>query len=146
MLSRAVFVMVLIMSTIVTALGQDTGSEPWKEHQLMPPAILAQLINDSSARQPVILSIGTGALIKGSIDMGEAKNPAQLNNLEFQLSKLSRDTAIVIYCGCCPFQHCPNIRPAFDLLNKMKFVNHKLLHLPKNIKADWINNGYPLNQ
>ena len=52
---------------------------------------------------------------------------------------------IVIYCGCCPFKDCPNIRPAFSLLNSMKFTNHKLLNLPLNLKTDWINHGYPMS-
>ena len=52
---------------------------------------------------------------------------------------------IVIYCGCCPFEHCPNIRPAFNLLNEMGFTNQKLLSLQKNIKADCIDKGYPVS-
>jgi len=50
----------------------------------------------------------------------------------------------VIYCGCCPFEHCPNVRPAFQLLNEMKFTNQKLLNLSTNLKTDWIDKGYPV--
>ncbi|HCS20823.1 MAG TPA: hypothetical protein DIW47_09730 [Bacteroidetes bacterium] len=58
---------------------------------------------------------------------------------------MSRDAEIIIYCGCCPFSDCPNIRPAFEVLNELKFTNPKLLNLPKNLKADWIDKGYPMN-
>lgn len=136
----------LIIGISVSSIGQVSNTEPWTENQLMPPAELAKLINDGNAHQPVVFSIGPGAIVKGSIDIGPAKEKDNLKTLKQQLSKLPKDTAIVIYCGCCPFQHCPNIRPAFELLNKMKFTNHKLLNLPKNIKVDWINKGFPMNK
>jgi thiosulfate/3-mercaptopyruvate sulfurtransferase len=82
-------------------------------------------------------------LLKGSIDIGPANNKANLDKLKQFLTKEKKDRSIVIYCGCCPFEHCPNIRPAFILLNEMKFTNHKLLALQHNIKIDWINKGYP---
>ena len=43
-----------------------------------------------------------------------------------------------------PYKNCPNVRPAFTLLNEMKFTNHKLLDLPANLKVDWIDKGYPM--
>ena len=60
-----------------------------------------------------------------------------------QLKKLPKNKRVVIYCGCCPFEHCPNVRPAIQLLKQMKFTNYRLLDLPKNIKIDWIDKGYP---
>jgi len=65
--------------------------------------------------------------------------------LKQELDKLPRDANVVVYCGCCPFAVCPNIRPAFALLNEMKFKNQKLLNLPKNIKVDWIDHDYPVS-
>ncbi|MDE3237269.1 MAG: rhodanese-like domain-containing protein [Bacteroidota bacterium] len=120
--------------------------EPWKPSQLIEPADLAKTIQDPQAKKPVIISVGPGAVIKGSIDMGMASNEKNLAKLKELLSKYDKNTNIVIYCGCCPFVHCPNIRPAFSLLNEMQFTNHKLLDLSTNVKVDWINKGYPLNQ
>ena len=117
--------------------------EPWTAKQLMAPADLAAMINDPNAKKPVILCVGPGALIKGSLDMGPANEKINLEKLKQQLSKLPRDTNVVIYCGCCPFEHCPNIRPAFNLLNEMKFSNAHLLNLEHNIKTDWVAKGYP---
>lgn len=59
-------------------------------------------------------------------------------------NNLNRNTEIVLLCGCCPFEHCPNIRPSFELMNEMKFTNHKLLNLSHNLKVDWIDKGYPM--
>ena len=143
---RLLLTFLLIVEITASSIGQTINTEPWTENQLMPPAELAKLINDRDAHLPIVFSIGPGAIVKGSIDIGPAKEKDNLKKLKQQLSKLPKDTAIVIYCGCCPFQHCPNIRPAFELLNKMKFTNHKLLNLPKNIKVDWIDKGFPKNE
>lgn len=118
--------------------------EPWKKEQLMEPSELATIINNSQATQPFIYSVGPGANIKGSIEMGSAQEKENLDKFQTALSTLDKNTEIVILCGCCPFEHCPNIRPAFELLNELKFTNHKLLNLPHNLKVDWIDKGYPM--
>jgi hypothetical protein len=120
-------------------------SEPWTPNQLILPADLASIIRQPAAVQPLIICVGPGALIKGSVDIGPANDTANLAKLSQLLATEKKDRNIIIYCGCCPFEHCPNIRPAFMLLNKMKFTNHKLLDLAHNLKVDWINKGYPTN-
>jgi thiosulfate/3-mercaptopyruvate sulfurtransferase len=124
--------------------GQKGYNEPWTEDQLLAPADLAKIISDPHAKQPVIFSVGPGAVIKGSIDIGPARDKENLDKLKKQLLALPKDADIIIYCGCCPFEHCPNVRPAFSLLNEMQFTHHKLLNLEHNIKVDWISKGYPV--
>jgi thiosulfate/3-mercaptopyruvate sulfurtransferase len=119
--------------------------EPWRPDQLMAPKELAAIINSSAELKPLIISIGPSGLIKDAVDIGPAHEKQNLNKLKKLLSKEKKDRKIVIYCGCCPFQNCPNIRPAFSLLNSMKFTKHKLLDMPHNLKTDWINYGYPMN-
>ncbi len=135
--------LVFIIAACASAVQKEN---PWTENQLMQPAELAALINDSSANQPLIISIGPAGLIKNSIDIGPGKEKENIDKLRKELSNIPKDKAIVIYCGCCPFDPCPNIRPAFSLLNEMKFTNHKLLNLSKNLKADWIDKGYPMGE
>lgn len=139
-------VILLTVSPAFNSLKSPLGEEPWRPDQLMDPADLAQVLNDSSAYHTILLSIGPAAVIKNSIDIGAAHDKANLQKLKFELDKLSRESDVVIYCGCCPFNHCPNIRPAFGLMNEMKFTHHKLLNLPRNIKMDWIDKGYPVNE
>ena len=118
-------------------------SEPWTEEQLVEPAALAQRIETTNAENlPVIISLGAGNIIPGSKDTGAAGEKAGLENLRQELEGLSKDSEIVLYCGCCPFNICPNVRPAFSLLNEMGFTNHHLLNLRENIKVDWIDQGY----
>jgi thiosulfate/3-mercaptopyruvate sulfurtransferase len=120
-------------------------NEPWKQNQLIEPSSLAAIINNPSAKQPIIYSIGFGDGVKNSIIEGPVKDSVNLLKWKNELEKLPRNAKIVIYCGCCPFEHCPNIRPAFKLLNEMGFTNQKLLDLSHNLKADWIDKGYPVN-
>ena len=126
-------------------LSQANAIEPWTNEQLMSPADLAKIINEPGAKKPIIYCIGPSSLIKNSIKIGPGKEKESLKNLKQELSKIQKNMDIVLYCGCCPFANCPNIRPAFSLLNEMKFTNHKLLNLATNIKVDWINKGYPQN-
>jgi thiosulfate/3-mercaptopyruvate sulfurtransferase len=121
----------------------EVSPEPWTASQLLAPADLAAIINNPKAKKPIIICVGPGALIRGSLDMGPAKEKENLEKFKLWLGKLPKDADIVIYCGCCPFEHCPNIRPAFTLLNEMKFTNAHLLNLEHNIKTDWIAKGYP---
>lgn len=122
----------------------DTSGEPWTKEQLMEPSVLAQLLNDPAAKVPVILDIGSFGGIKNSIRIGSAREKSNIEKLRQFLNNQPKDADIVIYCGCCPFSDCPNIRPAFNVLNDMKFTNAKLLNLPRNLKTDWSDLGYPM--
>lgn len=120
-------------------------NNPWTAQQLLDPAELARVLKNPSAPQPIIFSIGMQAVIKGSTDIGPVMMPQNLNLLREKLNKLPKNAQIVVYCGCCPFASCPNVRPAMMLLKTMQFTNYKLLNLPQNIKVDWIDKDYPLN-
>ena len=138
------FVFTIIFSSARSFENRDTN-EPWTKEQLLAPADLAKTFNDPLEIKPLIICVGPGALIKTSIDMGPAQKKENLDKLERELRKLPRDTNIVIYCGCCPFVKCPNIRPAFLLLNELKFSRHKLLNIEHNLRVDWINKGFPVS-
>src|SRR5574338_998475 len=130
----------LILTTMFLSITAfvNLQEEPWRQDQLMEPKDLAAIINNPEAPQPLLICIGPAGLIKNAINIGPASKKENLDSLKSFLSKEKKDKQIVIYCGCCPFKHCPNIRPAFTLLNKMKFMNQKLLNLSHNLKADWI--------
>lgn len=133
----------LLVSFKVSA--QQTPINPWQEKDLMAPAKLAEQMT-TPKDAPLVVSIGPAALITGSIDIGPASEKENLEKLHALLAKQPKDKAIVIYCGCCPFEHCPNVRPAFTLLKELKLTNAKLLNLTHNIRTDWIDKGYPTNQ
>ena len=144
-MKKNVFIPIVFVSAvaIIVLLSFIQQSDPWTEKQLMQPAELAKIVSDSAAKKPYIFAIGPSAAIPYAIAIGSVKEKDNLENLKKELIKLPKDANIVIYCGCCPFAPCPNVRPAFALLNEMKFTNHKLLNLSHNFKTDWIDKGYP---
>ena len=115
----------------------------WTPDQLMNPSELSTILKDNK-KIPVIFSVGPGAVIPHSKDIGMIKEAENMKSFKEALEKLPKDTQVVIYCGCCPYEHCPNVRPAIQLLKDLKFTNFKLLDLPHNIKIDWMNKGYPV--
>ncbi len=125
---------------------ENERENPWNEDQLMEPARLASMLKDSSAELPLIYCVGPSALIPESKGFGEAHKDSALAAFKSQLQKLSKDTSLVIYCGCCPFEDCPNVRPAFSLLEEMGFQEHRLLNLSTSLKADWMDKGYPTRE
>lgn len=121
-------------------------SEPWTKEQLMKPEELAAILRKPLSVKPFIYNIGPSGEIIGSINIGPTKDKENLQKLRESLDKLPRNAEVVIYCGCCPFNHCPNIRPAFSLLKEMGFTKPWLLELNSNLKVDWINKGFPMKE
>lgn len=115
----------------------------WTQKQLMAPAVLAKTL-EANKDIPVIICVGPGAPIPNSIDIGATSDKDNLEKFKKELGKLKKDASIVIYCGCCPYAKCPNVRPAIEVLKSMKYTNFHLLDLPANIKTDWISKGYPV--
>jgi len=116
---------------------------PWTNDQLLEPAVLAaQLTGDRD--HAMILNIGKVEDIKGARHIGPVSKPENLEKLKSQVRSLPKNTELIIYCGCCPFAKCPNIRPAFATLKKMGFTNIKVLDIPVNLETNWTSKGYPL--
>lgn len=109
----------------------------------MAPGKLAQKIETNQVDDMLILSIGFEDVIKGSVDLGPANDSTKIASLKDYLKTVPKDKSIVLYCGCCPLEKCPNVRPAFKVLNEMGFTNAKLLDIETSIKADWLDKGYP---
>jgi hypothetical protein len=116
--------------------------ENWTSKQLVEPADLAASIKTNKDLH-VVISIGPGAVIPNSLNVGMVNNKEGIAKLKTQLKDVPKEAGIVLYCGCCPFDHCPNVRPAIDVLKQMNFTNYRLLNLPHNIKTDWIDKGFP---
>jgi hypothetical protein len=114
---------------------------------LAQPQELAAQIQAKGA-QPALIHVGFAVLYRGkhiphSIYAGPANTPAGLQALRAAVASLPRDREIVVYCGCCPWDHCPNIKPAMDALKQMGFTRAKALYIPTNLAADWFDRGYP---
>src|SRR6266478_7156182 len=142
--NRYRFQIAALLLLLIAAAFNKKQTEPWRPDQLMEPKDLAAIINSSTVAKPLVISVGPAGLIRDAVNIGATHEKENLDKLKEFLLKEKKDRQIVIYCGCCPFEHCPNIRPTFKLLNEMKFTNQNLLNLSHNLKADWINYGYPM--
>ena len=152
---KSTFLLFILVSILSVAFQNEAfAQEPWSKNQLIEPSELAAKITNENAKAPFIISVSPegahgirpGKGIKGSVDFGAADEPQNLKELKASLENIPKDREIVVYCGCCPFDVSPNIRPAFSLLNEKGFTKHKLLNLEKNIRVDWLNKGYPMNE
>jgi rhodanese-related sulfurtransferase len=117
--------------------------------QLLKPEALVQLLQTTIKEKPLILQVGSHMLfaqahIPGSEYAGPGSQPAGIEQLQNRVNALSRKKLIVLYCGCCPWNRCPNLGPAFAKLREMGFTNVKALYLANNFGVDWADKGYPV--
>lgn len=119
-------------------------ADPWSAADLMSPETLS-----ADLKSPLIIHVGFsplyhGAHIPGSVYAGPGVKAEGIEALKKAVEGQPRDREIVLYCGCCPWDHCPNIRPAFAALKQMGFTRVKALKIPTNLKTDWADRGYPV--
>lgn len=116
---------------------------------LINPDELVKILQSSKADKPLLIHVGSHVLyaqahIPGSEYIGPASDANALQRLRARVESLPRNKFIVIYCGCCPWIHCPNIKPADDALHAMGFTNVKSLYIADNFGTDWVDKGYPV--
>ena len=133
----------------VAAMGQ--GGEPWRADQVIEPEELARVLTSGHGQKPLVFYVGfpllyAGGHIPGSRYVGPTLRPEGLAALQQALQKLPRDANVVLYCGCCPMERCPNIRPAFEKMQALGFTNVKVLDIPVNFPHDWTSKGYPIEK
>jgi len=135
----------ILFLTLTNAAGQATSIP--KSRQITPEEVV-KLLDSSEKQKPLMIDVGshvlyTQAHIPGSEYIGPASTDAGLQQLRKRVEPLPRTKFIVIYCGCCPWSHCPNVKPADDALRAMGFTNVKVLYIADNFGTNWVNQGYP---
>jgi len=118
----------------------------WSKEQLMPTKDLADKINTNAKDKPLILNVGPMELIKGAVDVGRATSVTGIEKIKSTLAMENKNKVVVVYCGCCSYASCPNIKPAYDAVISAGFKNAKVLELPEGIKPDWVAKDYPMEQ
>jgi thiosulfate/3-mercaptopyruvate sulfurtransferase len=129
----------------LSAFAFQAGAIPQAER--MEPSELMKVLT-VKGEKPLLIHVGFHVLylqahIPNSEYIGPTRDAAALEQLRARLKSVPRNKFIVIYCGCCPWDHCPNVKPAHDALVAMGFTNVKVLHLADNIATDWIDKGFP---
>jgi thiosulfate/3-mercaptopyruvate sulfurtransferase len=117
--------------------------------RLITPDELVKVLRSSTGERPLLIQVGfhilyTQAHIPGSEYLGPASTESGLGQLRKRVESLPRDKYLVIYCGCCPWDHCPNMKQADDALHALGFTRVKVLYLPDNFASDWMDKGYPV--
>jgi hypothetical protein len=127
-------------------------TEPWTEAQTVKAAgLVKEMANAKGASKPIVVCSGfhflyEGGHVPGAVFHGPASKPEGLDDLKKWARAIPRSSNVIVYCGCCPFDRCPNIRPAFETLRSMGFRHLRVLLLPNNFAKDWVANGYPYDK
>ena len=144
------FALVFAIAATVSIRALAAPGAPAESHlQLMQPAELLQLLK--AGQEPVIIQVGFRTLyeqahIPASEYVGPASQAQGLQALHKRVQGLPRQRLIVLYCGCCPWSHCPNVQPAYKKLRDMGYRNVKVLYITNNFGADWVDKGYPVSR
>jgi hypothetical protein len=144
----SIAVALCVITTALMGAAADRPA-PWRPSELLAPADLVKALQDGPA--PRIVYVGFRALyrtghIPGASYHGPASDAAGLADLREWARSLPRAKRLVIYCGCCPLDHCPNVGPAFAALRDMGFDDVRVLNLPTSFAADWVEKGYPVSR
>lgn len=142
--------LLLAMSVACTAesSGSASPAQPWGTDAVAPAEFAKELAGASDAAKPTVVCTAPAfmfrtAHIPGAVFHGPASSPEGLASLKAWAEPLPRGTDIVIYCGCCPLNVCPNLRPAYATLKGLGFTRVRVLLLAENFKIDWVDRGYP---
>jgi thiosulfate/3-mercaptopyruvate sulfurtransferase len=119
--------------------------------QLIQPDALNHLLQAKGTDKPLVLQVGSHDLygeahIPGSEYAGPGSHSTGLDLQHSKVAALPKDKSIVLYCGCCPWNRCPNLGPAFQHLHEMGFTHVKVLYLADNFGANWVDKGYPIER
>jgi hypothetical protein len=140
----------LALVPLLLITGALCAEEPWDEQKLVKPEQLATEMKHSSSDLHVIYVgfpiLYKGAHIQGAPLAGPCSKPEELEVLKKETAGLRHEANIVIYCGCCPFVKCPNIRPAFRALKEAGYTNVRVLELDTSLHTDWVEKGYPVEK
>jgi len=148
LLRRLGNVLILALFASVAVRAADSTS-PWIPSNLVSAPQLNSQLPAVKAGKIILIQVGFAVMyrmghIPGSQYAGPASKPEGLAALKKLVANLRRNQEIIIYCGCCPWDDCPNIRPAFRALKEMGFSNLKVLDTPERLGADWTAKGFPI--
>jgi len=143
-------VVLLSATLVILAVRAQRPADPWTTAQTVQPAELQKELA-SGKSVPTVLFVGFQRLydaghIKGAQYHGTGANPEGLTEIKKWAEPIPRSTNLVIYCGCCPMDHCPNLRPAFVALRQMGFTRLRVLILPSSFAIDWAEKGLPYDR
>lgn len=136
------------MKRIIFLLGVAAifmSATVWQASQLIEVDVLLGLIKtNNKAKIPAIINVGPMQNIKYAVTYGAASDEQALAKLKKAAATMNKNKAVVVYCGCCKMDHCPNIEPAYKFFKESGFKSVRVLNLPEDLAADWVAKKYPM--
>src|SRR5579859_6181689 len=131
------FLAVMSISVSVQRMNAQLSATTVPQAQQMQPAELQHMLTAGGGDRPLMLQVGSHVMfaqahIVGSIYAGPGSQASGLQMLEKAVATAPKGKLIVIYCGCCPWNKCPNIGPAYKKLHDLGFTNVKALYIANN--------------
>ena len=110
---------------LISSACAFSAANPLTQKDLIQPATLAAELQGSAAK-PLLFQVGFQSLyLQGHIPdskyCGPGRSADGIARLKACLKDVPHTQAIVLYCGCCPWEECPNIRPAFEAVKEMGY-------------------------
>jgi thiosulfate/3-mercaptopyruvate sulfurtransferase len=147
-LCSAIFAM-LVLSDLTSLRANP--EDPWTLKQTVQPADFVKELQQEKDPYPTVIYVGVktlyeGAHIPGAAFYGPGSTEQGLAELRKFASTLPKNSDVVLYCGCCPLEKCPNLRPAFTALKDIGFARLRVLILPTSFNTDWVEQGLPVHK
>ena len=147
----AVFGLVAAACGFAAQFAGGAPADPWTAAQTVRPAQFAAELRLEKDPHPIVIYVGArtlfnGGHIPGAVYNGPGSTEQGINDLKKYAATLPKNSDVVLYCGCCPLEKCPNLRPAFSALQEMGFARLRVLLLPASFNVDWVEKGYPLQK
>jgi thiosulfate/3-mercaptopyruvate sulfurtransferase len=126
---------------------------PWTPAQVLTPDDFMHVFSNkgpgNKPQAPTMIHVGFDNFYKskhvpGSIYAGPGRTEAGLELLKKAVAEMPKDRLIVLYCGCCPWDHCPNMKPAYKVLHDLGYKQIKVVEIPNSFAKDWVEKGYPV--
>ena len=147
LLAIASTALLLITAASIRALPPE---DPWSPGQTVQPAEFAAELRQEKDPYVTVIYVGVktlyeGGHIPGAVFYGPGSTQKGLDDLKKFAATLPKNSDVVLYCGCCPLEKCPNLRPAFRALKDAGFARLRVLLLPASFNTDWVEKGYPVH-
>lgn len=145
-------ILLCAVSTLLVSLSVDGDpQDPWTAAQALEPAQLVKELDQGSDPHLTLIYVGmktlyAGGHIPGAVYYGAGSTEQGISELKKFAASLPKSSDVVLYCGCCPLEKCPNLRPAFNALKETGFARLRVLILPTSFNADWVEKGYPVRR
>ncbi len=142
------FGVLILAASLLAAFTTSARGEGKKSVNFIQPDRLVKMLSGKSKDRPLVLQVGfeflySGGHIPGSVYAGPASSPQGVARLKEAVRNVPVTKEIVVYCGCCPWDECPNVAPAMKTLRALGYKDVKALYIPENFETDWMAKGYP---